>query len=229
MTAPASCPACRAALVAEARYCHRCGRAATAGGATERAPWLIAWSLVFVAVAGIAYFVLTKDTTPDRPEMSNTGASGGGPAGGAGSSGAPPDISQMSPSERFLRLHDRIMQAAERGDTATVSRFAPMAITAYGMLDRVDPDLRFHAGSIHARLGDYQAALALADTIAAEAPGHLLADMLRAMVAEARGDQAMLRRSRQDFLARYDQQMASGRPEYEEHRAMLEDFRRKAR
>jgi len=229
MTVPASCPACHAALVAEARFCHRCGRAATAGGASERAPWIIAWSLVFVAVAGIAYFVLTRDTTPGRPDMANTGAPGAGPAAGGGSAGTPPDISQMSPRERFLRLHDRIMQAAEQGDSATVTRFAPMAITAYGMLDGVDPDLRFHAASIHARLGDYQAALALADTIAAEAPGHLLADMLRATVAEARGDQASLRRSRRDFLARYDQQMASGRPEYEEHRAMLEEFRRKAR
>lgn len=227
MTNPIICPGCHATLVSSARYCHRCGRAVTQGGSRERVPWIIAWTLVAVALGGIVYFVTTKDNAPERPDMANVGTAPGGPTGGA-SPGTPPDISQMTPRERFLRLSDRIMDAAQKGDSASAARFAPMAITAYGMLDGYDPDVRFHAGVIHLRLGHYAAALALADSIQAEAKDHLLGEMLRAETAQARGDQAALTRSRRAFLAHFDAQIASGRPEYQEHHAMLEEFRKQA-
>jgi hypothetical protein len=227
MTAPSACPGCRAPLVATASYCHRCGRAVTPGGAGERTPWIVAWCLVLLALGGIAYFVVTKNRAPDQPDMANVGAAPGGP-GGSATGGTPPDISQMSPRERFLRLSDRIMDAAEKGDSAMAARFAPMAITAYGMLDGYDPDVRFHAGVIHLRLGEYTAALALADTIQAEAKDHLLGYLLRAETAQARGDRAALAQSRRAYLQHFDAQMASGRPEYREHRAMLEEFRNQA-
>lgn len=223
MTTPTSCPACYAVLATEARYCHRCGRAVVEGGSRERTPWIIAWILVAVALGGIGYFVLTKDAAQSRPEMANTGASGP-----AASSGAPPDISQMTPRERFLRLQDRIMAATQQGDSATARRFAPMAIQAYGMLDSYDPDVRYHAGAMHIQLGQYREALALADTIQAEAKDHLFGDLLRADAAQAKGDQALLRRSRRAFLDHYDGQMAAGRTEYQEHRALLDDFRSQA-
>jgi hypothetical protein len=226
MTTPTSCPACDAPLAADAKYCHRCGRAVTAGGSAERTPWLIAWGVVALCLAGIVYFVTHKPGEQARPDMANTGApaaAGGGPSGGAGQ---PPDISQMTPKERFLRLHDRIMSAAGQGDSATVTRFAPMALAAYGMLDTIDNDLRYHAAAIHLRLGDYSEALALADTIQVTAKHHLFADMLRAEVAQARGDRAGFARSRQDFLAHYDAELALKRPEYQEHQAMLDAFKR---
>lgn len=223
MTTPVSCPACNATLAPEARYCHRCGRAVTAGGSQERTPWIIAWILVAIALGGITYFVLTKDSGQSRPDMANTGA-----PGPAASSGAPPDISQMTPRERFLRLHDRVMAAAEQGDSATAQRFAPMAIQAYGMLDSQDPDVRYHVGAIHIRLGQFQEALALADTIQAEAKDHLFGDLLRAEVAQAQGDQPLFEKSRRAFLVHYDGQMAAGRAEYQEHRALLDQFRSQA-
>jgi hypothetical protein len=227
MTMPLSCSACHAPLAPEAKYCHRCGRATAAGGAGERAPWIVAWTLVVVAVSGIAYFVLARDRTPERPDMANVGAA---PSDGGGQArpGTPPDISQMSPRDRFMRLHDRIMKGLQDGDTATAIRFAPMALAAYGALEQPDPDLRYHAGVIYSRVGQYPAALALADTIQAEAPDHLFADILRADVAQAKGDQAALARSRRAFLAHVDKQLASGRPEYSEHREFIEEFRRQA-
>ena len=227
MTSPIVCPGCHASLVAGARYCHRCGRAVTQDGNRERVPWIVAWTLVLVALGGIVYFVLAKDNAPDRPDMANVGASPGGPGGGA-AGGTPPDISQMTPRERFLRLSDRIMAAAGQGDTAAVARFAPMANAAYGMLDGYDPDVRFHAGVIHIQQGQYAQALALADTIQTEAKDHLLGEILRAQTAQARGDRAALTRSRRAFLQHFDAQMASGRPEYQEHRTMLEEFRKQA-
>ncbi len=222
MTTPTSCPACYAPLAADARYCHRCGRAVTAGGSAERTPWLLAWGVVALCLAGIVYFVTHKPGEQSRPDMANTGAPDGG---GPPAAGRPPDITQMTPKERFLRLHDRIMTAARQGDSATVTRFAPMAIAAYGMLDTIDDDLRFHAGAIHVRLGQYPEALALADTIQADAKDHLFADLLRAEVAQAKGDRAAFDRSRRNFLSHYDAELALKRPEYEEHKAMLEEFK----
>lgn len=225
-----TCRACRAPLAREARYCHRCGRAVTATESGERLVWSAAWIMVAVSIGGIGYAAYTKSAAPTRPDMANTGAapSAGADGGGNGPSGggAPPDISQMTPRERFLRLQDRIMAAMEKGDTATGQRFAPMALAAYGMLDSRDPDVRYHAGAIHIRLGQFPAALALADTIQAEVKDHLFADLLRAEVAQASGDKAGFERSRRAFLAHYDAQLASQRPEYEEHLTMLEDFRR---
>lgn len=227
MTAPPSCSACQAPLAPQAKYCHRCGRATVTG---DRTTWVIAWALVAVAVAGIAYFVLARDRTPQRPDMANVGAAPARGAEGAGSTapGTPPDISQMTPRERFTRLHDRVMKGFQDGDTASAIRFAPMALAAYGALERPDPDLRYHAGVIYARVGQYPAALALADTIQAEAPDHLFAEILRAEVAQAKGDQAALGRSRRAFLAHVARQLASGRPEYTEHRELIEEFRRQA-
>jgi hypothetical protein len=228
MTHPAACPACFASLSPDARYCHRCGRAVTAGGSSERAPWIIAWSLVLLALGGIVYFVVSKNSAPARPDMANVGAEPSGSGGAAPAGGAPPDISQMTPRERFLRLDDRIAKAAAQGDTAMALRFAPMAISAYGMLDSYDPDVRYHAGAVHIQLGEYPAALALADTIQQDVKDHLFADMLRAEVAQAKGDQAAMTRSRKVFLQHYDAQIATGRPEYQEHRAMLDEFKRQA-
>jgi hypothetical protein len=215
MTEPLICRSCAASLVAEARYCHRCGRAVTGGGSAERTPWMIAWALVALSVAVITWSVLGRDPSAGAaPPMAQTGT--------------PPDISQMSPRDRFLRLHDRVLGAAERGDSATVRQFAPMAISAYGMLDAYDDDLRFHAGLIYLELGRTDEAVALADTIQAGAPGHLLAEILRADAAERRGDRAALSRGRRAFLANFDREIATGRPEYGEHRRVLDDFRTRA-
>lgn len=223
MTTPPSCPACHAPLATEARDRHRCGRAVTAG-VGEQAPWIVAWALVLVALAGITWFVTTKDARAAAPDMANAGNTAAGQGGGAG---APPDISQMTPRERFLRLHDRIMNAVGTGDTATALRFAPMALQAYDMLDQVDADARYHAGVIHIQLGDYPAALALADTIQAAAPKHLFAALLRLEAAQAGRDAAAYDRARKTFLADIDQELRAGRPEYDEHRAMLDDLKQR--
>ncbi|HXH28158.1 MAG TPA: hypothetical protein VNL37_03880, partial [Candidatus Polarisedimenticolia bacterium] len=152
----------------------------------------------------------------------NAGAAGANPA-----PGTPPDISQMSPRERFLRLQDRVERAAESGDSATARQFAPMAIAAYGMLDSFDVDVRFHAGIMHTELGQFPEAAALADTIEAADRGNLLGEILRMEIARARRDSTALARNRRAFLAAYDRQIARARPEYQEHQAMLEDYHRR--
>jgi hypothetical protein len=218
-----SCPSCQVPLTPGGRYCHRCGRAVGAG--SERGIWITAWGTVALCIALIFYFVNHRSAQVTGPDMANAGNAGGAGAAGA-RPGTPPDISQMTPRERFLRLHDRVMGAAEAGDTATANRFAPMAIAAYGMLDSVDIDARYHAGALYVQAGALPAALALADTIQVEAKGNLLGELLRLEVAQARKDRSGESRARKAFLDHYDAQVALRRPEYEEHKAMLENLRK---
>jgi hypothetical protein len=140
----------------------------------------------------------------------------------------PPDISNMSPRERFNRLYNRIMTAAQSGDEATVTRFTPMALMAYAQLDTIDADARYHAALLKVHTGDVDASRALADTILAQTPGHLFGYIIRGTVARFRKDQPELKRAYAGFLKRYDAEMKAARPEYAEHRTSLDDFRKAA-
>ena len=226
---PRTCPACQAPLSPKARFCHRCGRSAAGapGRGSERLPWIIAGSAIAVSLALIIYYVVKKDTGPARPDMANVGAPAPG-GGGGGPSGPAPDISQMSPKERFTRLSDRIMRALDGGDTATVANFLPMALGAYDLLDTRDVDDRYRAAVLYLRQGGVTEALALADTILREAPDNLLGYLIRAKTAELGKDGPTAEKNRRAFLARFDAQIKLARPEYVDHRAALDEFRRSA-
>ena len=142
---------------------------------------------------------------------------------------AAPDISNMSPRERTDRLFNRVMSAAERGDTGEVRFFVPMALQSYALLGPLDTDARYHLGVIQFVNHNYVAALAEADSMAREIPGHLLASALRAQIAVARGDATARRRAYREFLAAYDREMAAGRSEYAEHAGILQATRDSAR
>ena len=156
--------------------------------------------------------------------MANAGNAGTA----SGLSGSAPDISKMSPEERFDRLFDRVVRAGENGDTLTVQQFSPMALGAYAMLDSANSDLRFHAALVHLAVGDLAPALALADTILAQTPGHLFGFVIRGEVAERQNQAAALTQSYRDFLAHYDAELRTGRAEYAEHKPILDDFRVRA-
>ncbi len=151
------------------------------------------------------------------------------PFAGGGDGGAPPDISNMSPRERFDRLFNRIMRAAESGDEATVTSFSPMAIQAYGMLDQVDADARYHLALIYLHSGQVDAAAAQGDSILAAQPGHLFGYIVKGTIARFQKNQAALPRIYSDFLAHYDAEQAAKRPEYGEHPRALEDFLKAAK
>lgn len=222
------CGACQAELTPGASFCHRCGAAASPAVRVvgrDRTAWIVAGVALLIAAAGFTY-VLGRGAVPAPTvaAMPNTGNIGleTGPGGRA------PDISQMSPVERFTRLHDRIMQAVDRGDSTTVLNFTPMALGAYAQLDTIDVDLRYHAAVLHTQVGDYPPALALADTILSVSPGNLFGYMVRATVAELQGDSAALATARRDFLAGWDRQIVQRRPEYVDHRTLLDAFRAEA-
>ena len=132
----------------------------------------------------------------------------------------------MTPRERFDRLYNRIMTAAESGNSAEVSRFAPMAFAAYAGLDRVDADARYHLAVLYLHAtANVPAALAQADSIAAESPRHLFAILIRGTAARQSGDSGLLARSQRDLLQSWDAEMAVDRSEYRDHRVMLDQFR----
>lgn len=224
------CGSCQTPLTPGAQFCHKCGaRAPVAGGSTGRER--LAWGLAALAVVVAAVALLARGNagpvTPDMGNAGNAGLQNGVPP----LSQRAPDISSMSPRERFDRLWNRVVRAAEGGDSVTVIQFAPMALGAYGMLTpaETDADARYHAATIQLVIGDLDAVLAIADTLAAEAPGHLLAAVLRGEVADRRNDVPALNRSYRDFLANDEAEQRAGRTEYAEHKPVLDDFRTRAR
>jgi hypothetical protein len=165
--------------------------------------------------------------------MANAGAQSAretvGPADlGATAGGQAPDISQMTPRERYDRLFNRIMQAAESGDTAQIDRFTPMALGAYAQLDTVDADARYHAAVLRMQVADLPGALALADTILAQNPGHLFGYVIRGTVAGFQGDTARQLQAERDFEAHFAAESAAGRVEYREHQPVIDEFRKTA-
>ncbi len=189
---------------------------------TERAAWIFAGTMCVLLVGAIVYSVLTEAPTPQIPNMANAGAARGDTTLAAGPA---PDISQMTPRERFDRLYNRVMQAAEQGDTAQVQRFTPMALGAYAQLDSVDADARYHAAVIRLQSGDLPGAHALADTLLEQSPDNLLGYLVRGTAAGLANDPGARSQAQREFLRRFDREMAAGRPEYRDHAPAIQEFK----
>ena len=185
--------------------------------------WVLTGALGSALIAGLLIF-LTRGAPAPAAEVAANAPFAGGTAGG----GPPPDISSMSPRERFDRLYNRIMTAAENGDEATVTNFSPMALSAYTMLDTVDADARYHAALIKLHTGDIDGATALGDTILANNPGHLFGYIVLGTVARFRKDDAGLSKAYSGFLTHYQAEMKAGRAEYTDHARSITDFKKAA-
>ena len=183
-------------------------------------------SVVPFAIAGVAVliFALTLAFRSQPAGAPQAAAPMTSPASG----GTPPDLSQMTPREAFNRLFTRVMTASEQGDTATASRFTPMALMAYRNLPEVDIDARYDVALIHLHVGDIAAARALADTIQREQSNHLFGYVLRAAIARFDTLPAEARAAYREFLAQAEAELKAGRPEYDAHRSMLDSFRQTA-
>ncbi len=224
----APCPRCGGALAQGARFCSTCGRgvgeARSAAGSRDRTPWVVA-GVSLAGLLGMLLFTLVRQAparTPDaEPDQGEVAAAAPGEEN-------PPDLTTMSPRERFNRLYNRIMRGAEAGDEATVTRFTPMALMAYAQLDTIDADARFHAALLQVHTGNADAARALGDTVLRQTPGHLFGYVILGTVARWRKDNPALRRAYAGFLQHYDAEMKTPRAEYAEHTRSLEDFRRAA-
>ncbi len=233
------CDRCGAELSNRARFCHRCGRPAlpglAAGGSgggrparSEQTAWIVAAAIVALLIGAIVWWVERGTPAPAAPDMANPGAGGAAPFAGGAPAGAAPDISRMSPRERFDRLFNRVMTAADQGDSATVATFTPMALGAYAQLDTVDADARYHAALLMLQVGGVPGAVALADSIERAQPGHLFAYLIRGAAADLAQNDTLRRRAYRDFLQHYPAEERANRPEYREHQPAIDEFRRKA-
>lgn len=235
-----SCSACGAELSAQARFCHKCGAAAPGrlagmsapAGRSERTAWMVAGTVVIALLAIIVWKMLAGTTGAKAPDMANAGNAGSAQVsadpGGNLPSGRAPDISQLTPQERFLRLNNRVMEAASQGDSTTVINFTPMALGAYAQLDSISQDDRYHAAILNAQVGRLAEALALADTMLRITPGYLLAYAVRGDIAEFQHDSTRMRAAYRDFLKAWPAESAARRAEYVDHQNVLDEFRKRA-
>ncbi len=213
----AVCPRCAQPVAEGSRFCAACGAplGAPSQGLFRYAPWVLTGALGLVLVLLVA----RRGSPP--PAAENTGPPAAQP-------GTPPDISNMTPAERFNRLYQRIITAAQSGDQATVTQFMPMAVAAFGMLDTVTVDARYHLAMLELHVGDMNAAQAQADSIRASNPAHLFSYVIAAAVARWKKDDGARDAAYREFLKHYDAEWATRKPEYLEHQSMLDEVKRAA-
>lgn len=225
----AVCKACGTEAPAKSRFCPECG--ASFKGASPKkkpvapssrdafvTPWMFAGGVGVVLAAVGVFLILDRQSVP--PPSSVPAAS---PA-----TNAPPDISSLSPPEAAERLFNRIMTAAEQGDSGEAQRFVPMALQAYGQLGVLDDDGHYHVGLLHVTIGDTDSAQAELDAIRQSVPNHLLGIQLAHAIAQALGDEDRARKAYRNFLDAYDAEIATGRAEYLGHRGGIDSFRDRA-
>ena len=92
---------------------------------SERSAWIVAGTLSALLVGLIVYNVVTQEPAPQIPDMANAGAAAGDQSGAP--VGAPPDISQLSPRERFDRLSVPRLAVVDFGNRARRSLGRPRA------------------------------------------------------------------------------------------------------
>ncbi|HQR18435.1 MAG TPA: hypothetical protein PK948_08680 [Gemmatimonadales bacterium] len=216
------CAAC--GTLSEGPFCSQCGApmSGDAGPRRERRAWVVAGLLSVAAVAAVLALVLRGAPEAVVPAMGNVGSQ-------AADLLPPAELAALPPRERFNRVFDRMMRAGAEGDSTTVATLSSIALAAYADIDSVDADARFHAGLIAIQTGDFPGALAVADTLERQAPGHLFGPILIGAVAGLEHDSTALRRAFDLFRARADRELArTDRPEYLEHRQLLTQFQQAA-
>ena len=156
------------------------------------------------------------------PVATASGAASAGAAPFAGSGGRPPDIAKMSPSERAVRLYNRIMEYSEAGKTDSVGFFAPMAMASHEMLTAPTADERYHFGRIAEVTNNAAVAKAQADTILAAQQSNLLGLLLGARAARLSKDVNAERTYGRLLLKVADRELATKNTDYELHRAEID-------
>ena len=240
------CAACGAALAVGARFCHRCGTPFGQGVPLARStaigsnvasvlPWGVAFVALLALVANFAgkNFGSAKGSSIDGSSnalpTSAIDGGGGAPvaAQGGGGPGAPggmaaPNIANLSPSERAVRLYNRIMEYSEAGKTDSVGFFAPMAMASHEMLTAPTADERYHFGRIAEVTNNAAVAKAQADTILAAQQSNLLGLLLGARAARLSKDVNAERTYSKLLLKVADRELATKNTDYELHRAEID-------
>ena len=224
-----ACAACGSELLPGARFCTQCGQAVA--GMRRAGPGGPRWAVVLGAAALlVVLLIFMLPRRADRaaaPDVIRPPA-GGAPAGPAAS--VPADgLLSSDMRTNADRLFNRVMGAAQQGDRAEVTRFMPMAIQAYGLVEDLDDDGILHLAMLHLTAGDSDRARGTASRILEDSPDHILALGVAAAAARQAGDDAGARRLYSRLLDAYPEEAVKPLPEYVDHQAMLPEYRRIAR
>jgi Double zinc ribbon len=216
-----TCPGCGAVLTRGTRFCKQCGRGLDpAQDRADASP--VAWVALGLAAVALVVATFAVFRGPGRQPVSP-------PTSSAPLASRPaPDISNMTPREAADSLFNRIMRAHEAGNADEAMRFRPMALQAYQMIGALDADARYHIGLIHAVTGNVSGAQAQTDSIRLTEPKHLLATMLAFTIAQLQGERDAGLAAYRFFLANYDAEIATDKPEYRDHQRALDGFRQDA-
>lgn len=193
---------------------HRDAAAATVGG--ENLPWWIAGGAMFVLILFVG-LSMVRPGGP-APPAAATPTSGATVAG----TGAPPDISNMSPIEAADRLFNRVMQATSSGDSAQAQAFMPMAIAAYQRAQPLSLDGLFHLSMLNRTAMNLEAALADALDILDQDPNHLLGLAAAAEAALEMGDLDEAEKHYRVLAEVYDAESQEPVQEYADHSMIVE-------
>lgn len=238
------CKSCGNAIPAGGRFCNMCGTAVAGGPrkaestkgvpaaaqASGRPRSNLPWAIAGGALVVLAGALILPRLGGEQEPIPSTPAPFAGPAaGGTGTGGAAGvDLSSMTPREAADRLFNRVMQAAESGDSAQARSFAPMALAAYDMVPDLDLDGRYHVAVIQLATGQPSDALTTSEAILAEVPTHLFGLATAAEAQLALGNTAEAAALWQQFLANYDTEVLANRVEYRDHAALLPTLRQQA-
>ena len=235
----AACRECGTALPSGARFCGECGTAVGAAPAAAAAPGprapLQPWNATGAVLAALLLIVVVpraREAGGSEAEAAPAAAAPQAPfanGGGAPGTGTPPDLSTMTAEEAADRLFNRVMTAVSSGDTAQAARFVPMAIAAYGRVENLDADGRYHLAALHLVNGDAAAARSEADRLLAASSTHLFGLFVAAQAADASGQREEAKTFFRRFDQAYDAEMAKNLPEYQEHSQGLPQMRELAR
>lgn len=230
--AAVACPSCGARAGPAAKFCQECGAPLDRGAAPRRSnafaivPFAGFVTVVFVAVAGLAYVFGPDRFEPPQGALRDPSMPAAQPAPSSAPSSAPAvDLSQMTPREAADRLFNRVMAADERGDDAEALRFAPMALQAYELVPELDADAHYHLGLLYGVTGDLDGLRRQIAALREYAPDHLLAYALEHELAEQQGDPEAAARAAAALADAYESEIATGRPEYAAHGFSIERLR----
>ncbi len=184
------------------------------GGGEPHMGWWVAGGMLVVLILVVAWPILR----PDQVAPPAGGPGGANPAAGMSSV----DLTTMTPREAADRLFNRVMGAAENGDTLTVQSFLPMSISAYEQAKPLDTDGMYHLSILQRLGGDAAGALATAEEVLADNPDHLLNLAAAAQAARELGDDAKARQYYQHMLDVWETQMASGNDDYAQHTNIMD-------
>lgn len=226
---PSDCGACGNRLPEGARFCNMCGQptdatppspavptsgakenAAAAGSPAGRVGWIAAG----VAIAALLLVLLVPRLNPPSPAAPTPA-----PTQALDPTGV--DLSSMTPREAADRLFNRVMENVSSGDSAQARAFAPIALAAYERVTELDLDGRYHVAVLHLVDQDPESALQVASAMLDEVPTHLFALHTAAQASDLLDDSAAANDFYRQFLDSYDAEVATDRPEYADHAALL--------